>query len=244
MSAARLVQLYPEELGVAGDRGNVLALVARLAAVGIETEVVEHRRGDTMPDVVDVVVIGNGPLSAMRNILDDLRSHAERLVGWARSGVPVFAYGSGAELLGRRIDLVDGTSIDGLGVFPFRTERVHRRTVGYVIVDSDAGRLVGFEDNASRWILDDSATPLGRVVTGDGNGDGSEGVVSEASVATQIGGPALPLNPVLTEVLVRAVAERLGAPSTVHHAASDLDDYARRAREVIVANASHVFSRI
>jgi CobQ-like glutamine amidotransferase family enzyme len=291
MTTARLLQLYPEELGVAGDRGNLLALTRRLAAAGIESEIVRHRRGDILPESADLVLIGNGPLSAMRNILDDLLANADTLRTWVDAGTPVFAYGSGAELLGARIDLLDGSSIDGLGIFPFSTERVATRTVGYVIVESDWGRLVGFEDNASRWILDDSATPLGRVVTGDGNGDGREGVVTGGSIATQIGGPVLPLNPVLCAVLVASVSARTGVNATGGDLAnvdpasadpvsadptgaeptgaeptgaeptgteptgagpvglrpagvSELDEYAERAREVIIAHAAHVFSRI
>lgn len=244
MTSARLVQLYPDELGGAGDRGNVLALTARLSAAGIETELVEHHRGDVLPDSADVVLVGNGPLSAMRTILDDLRSNAATISGWCDAGVPFFAYGSGAELLGRRIELLDGSTIEGLGAFPFVATRVTKRTVGYVVVDSQWGRLVGFEDNASEWSLESGAEPLGQVSLGDGNGDGGEGVLAGSSIATQVGGPVLPLNPILTDVLVREVARRLGVALPQRSPNSELDEYARRAREVIVDNASHRFSRI
>lgn len=244
MTAARLVQLYPDELGVAGDRGNVFALTARLAAVGIETEVSEYHRGAVLPDSADVVVVGNGPLSAMRTVLDDLRAIAPTLRSWFDDGVPFFAYGSGAELLGRRIDLLDGSFIDGLGIFPFVTTRVSKRTVGYVVTDTAWGQIVGFEDNASEWVLDAGAEPLGQVSVGDGNGDGREGVLSGSSIATQVGGPVLPLNPLLAGVIVRTVASRVAVEVPDDAVDSTLDDYARRAREVIVAHAAHVFSRI
>ncbi|MEY2849116.1 MAG: hypothetical protein RI885_1783 [Actinomycetota bacterium] len=249
MTTARIVQLYPEELGVAGDRGNVLALSARLEAAGIHPDLVEHRVGDLLPESADVVVIGGGPLSAMRTILDDLRSLEPALRRWLDEGVPVFAYGSGAELLSTRIDLLDGSAIDGLGVLPFTARRVSKRTVGYAVVDSDLGRLVGFEDNASDWLLDAGAAPLGHVVSGDGNGDGREGMRAGATVATQLGGPVLPLNPALTAVIVETVARRLGveiATSATEgmQSTARLDDYAERAREVMIGNAEHVFSRI
>ena len=243
MTSATIVQLYPDELGVAGDRGNLLALSARLTAASIEHDVVEYRRGDAFPARADAVIVGSGPLSAMRNIHDDLTANADTLRGWAAEGVPIFAYGSGAELLSNGIDLVAGGTMDGLGIFPFRVARVTERKVGYILVNTTWGQLVGFEDNASVWKLDASATSLGTVTAGSGNGDGHEGVVVGASIATQVGGPALPLNPRLGDQLVSAVAARLGIDATPP-VTTEIDEYARKAREVIVANAAHVFSRI
>src|SRR5690606_26621474 len=98
-----IVQLFPEELGVAGDRGNVMAISARLERAGIAARVVEYRRGDDFPEAADFVVVGSGPLSAMRNIYDDLAARASALATLADAGVPIFAFGSGAELLGREI---------------------------------------------------------------------------------------------------------------------------------------------
>jgi CobQ-like glutamine amidotransferase family enzyme len=240
-----IVQLYPDELGVAGDRGNVLALRARLEHAGIETEVVEHRVGDEFPRDADVVLVGNGPLSAMRNILDDLRGISGRLVALADSGAPFFAYGSGAELLGAGITLLDGSRLEGVGIFPFSAVRTTERKVGYVVEDTPFGRLAGFEDNASLWQLAAAAVPFGGLVAGGGNGDGRhEGVRLGDSIATQLGGPALPLNPILTDALLTAAATRKGIVYARKQGDAKLDEYADQARQVIIANAKHVFSRI
>lgn len=243
MTQATIVQLYPDELGVAGDRGNLLALSARLTAAGIVPQVIEYRRGGEFPGHADAVIIGGGPLSAMRNVHDDLTTHGDRLREWADSGVPIFAYGSGAELLSHGIDLADSTELPGLGLFPFRARRTKERKVGYVLVSTANGQLVGFEDNASVWTLDAGSDALGTMTAGNGNGDGREGCVVGASIATQIGGPALPLNPRLGDALVASVASRLGV-ATVPAAPTEIDEFARRARDVIIANAKHVFSRI
>jgi len=243
MTLATIVQLYPDELGVAGDRGNLLALAARLTAAGIDHQIVEYRRGETFPDRADAVIIGGGPLSAMRNVLDDLAAHGDRLREWVDSGMPIFAYGSGAELLSHGIDLDDSATLPGLGLFPFRARRTKERKVGYVLVSTPTGQLVGFEDNASVWTLDSGSDALGTVTAGNGNGDGREGSITGASMATQIGGPALPLNPRLTDSLVASVALRLGV-STTPAVPAEIDEFARKARDVIIANAKHVFSRI
>ncbi len=96
MTSVTIVQLYPDELGVAGDRGNVLALRERLTRAGVAVTVLEHNVGDTLPSAADLVVVGNGPLSAMRNVYDDLLANAAALTEWVTAGVPLFAYGSGA----------------------------------------------------------------------------------------------------------------------------------------------------
>ncbi|MDQ1526736.1 MAG: hypothetical protein QOG18_1349 [Microbacteriaceae bacterium] len=240
-----IVQLYPDELGVAGDRGNAMSIIARLRRADIDVSLVEHHSGDTLPAEADLVVVGNGPLSAMRNVYGDLVANADRLKSYLAAGVPFFAYGSGAELLSRQITLVDGSGLEGLGMFSFSARRTTKRKVGYVLADTEVGQIAGFEDNASDWILDDGAVPFGTLVFGGGNGNGkNEGVRLASSIATQIGGPILPLNPTLTDALIRAIADRrgFGAMTNVHH--DDLDRYAAKAREVIIDNAKHVFSRI
>ncbi|HEY8911798.1 glutamine amidotransferase [Lacisediminihabitans sp.] len=240
-----IVQLYPDELGVAGDRGNVMALRARLEHAGLAVSVVEHHIGNELPADADLVVVGNGPLSAMRNVYDDLVSLGDRLRAYRAAGVPVFAYGSGAELLGRSITLLDGSTLDGLGILPFRATRIPERSVGYVIVDTPFGQVVGFEDNASRWSLDAKAKPLGILEAGTGNSEGAvEGVLDGTSIGTQVGGPVLPLNPLLTDAIIGSIASRRGIDYTPADTNADLDRFAARAREVIAANAKHVFSRI
>ena len=255
MSELTIVQLYPDELGVAGDRGNVMALTARLTHAGHSVTVIAHEVGSTLPTDVDLVIVGNGPLSAMRNIHADLLANGDRLRALRASGVAVFAYGSGAELLGHSITLADGTSLEGLAVLPFRATRIATRAVGYVIVDSPFGQIVGFEDNASRWTLDAGAKPLGILEAGSGNGEGSvEGVLDTGAVGTvasgtvaigtQVGGPALPLNPLLTDAIIKSIGKRRGFTVINSERNEKLEYYATRARDVIIAHAKHVFSRI
>lgn len=244
-AAVTLLQLYPDELGVAGDRGNVMALSVRMRRAGIAVSIVRHEVGDELPAEPDIVLVGNGPVSAIRNIYADLMANAEALLAYSRAGIPFFAYGSGAELLGTGIALADGSRLEGVGIFSFETVRTDVRKVGYVLVDTASGQLAGFEDNASVWNLSAGAVPLGRVVDGGGIGDGEhEGVLAGDSVATQIGGPVLPLNPALTDSLIRAIAVRKGFDYATNDAHAELDRFAERARGVIVDNVKHVFSRI
>lgn len=246
MSGLTILQLYPAELGVNGDSGNAQALVVRARLAGLDAEHVLYQRGDTLLQDVDAVVIGGGPVSAMRSVHSDLSSVAPALRRWAEDGVVFFGFGSGAELLGSGIQLTDGTVLEGAGVLPFRAVRTGTRAVGYVKTEKDGMTLIGFEDHASRWELDDDAEPLGYLEAGKGNqvetaGKSTEGVRRGALVGTQIGGPLLPLNPVLTDELLTLMAQRRGLDYAASDAHDTLNRYAEGARGVILDNLDYTF---
>lgn len=233
----RIVQLYPVELGITGDRGNVRALQVRLERAGIPVEVVRVGIGEPIPADADILVFGNGPLSAMRIVLDDLRTRAAELEAFVASGRSLFAIGASAELLSEGVDLLDGEKIEGLGLFPFRVARTRERTVGYVIVDTPDGRVIGFEDHASRWTLGADAVAFGAVVEGKGSfrsGDAAGEIVRRGEAyASNVQGPALPLNPKWTEAILRATTSRRGIEWSANDAHAPLNEYADGARAAI-----------
>jgi CobQ-like glutamine amidotransferase family enzyme len=49
MSGLRILHLYPEQLGISGDGGNVVTLAERARRGGLDVDVVQHRIGDTGP---------------------------------------------------------------------------------------------------------------------------------------------------------------------------------------------------
>ncbi|MFE2772210.1 type 1 glutamine amidotransferase [Microbacterium resistens] len=236
----RIVQLYPRELGVTGDRGNVRALETRLQRAGHDVEVFHAGIGDPTPENPDAIVIGNGPLSAMRIVADDLRARRDELARALQDDVPVLAVGGGAELLSAGVTLLDGEVLDGLGLLPFRVERTRERRVGYIIAETADGPLIGFEDHASTWRLDDAAQPYGTVRAGKGSfphaGGTGEAVRAGSAFATNVQGPVLPLNPRFADAILSMVAARRG----LHYAAGDaqaaLDELAAGARAAIEKN--------
>ncbi|MBO9627259.1 MAG: glutamine amidotransferase [Microbacterium sp.] len=238
MSASvQIVQLYPVELGITGDRGNVRALQTRLERGGVSVEVHQVGIGEPIPADADIIVLGNGPLSAMRIVADDLRGRAAELEEFVQSGRSLFAVGATAELLSEGVDTLDGDTLAGLGIFPFRVARTRDRNVGYIIADAPFGRIIGFEDHASRWTLGEGAQVVGTVVAGKGSfsrgGVAGETVQRGASYATNVQGPALPLNPRWSDAILAAVTARRGIDWAVGEAHSRLDEYAQGARDAI-----------
>jgi CobQ-like glutamine amidotransferase family enzyme len=240
-----IAQLYPDELGVTGDSGNVLAIATRLERAGATVSVVHHRVGDDLPDRPDILIIGNGPLSAVRSVIDDLRRIAPELSEWVASGLPLLAVGAGMEALGDHIVAPDGESIDGIGVFPLTTDRAGARHAGYLVVESSVGRIVGFEDHRTVTTRRDDAAPFGMVTSGvTGTAGFEDGVRVSNAIGTRVQGPVLPLNPVLTDFLIGRALERRGIDWSATPAHAELDRLAEEARGVILANIDHVFSTI
>jgi len=236
----RILQLYPAELGLTGDRGNVLALCTRLERSGITAERLHYNAGDEFPKQIDMLVIGNGPLSAMRRVGTDLSRHAEKIRTLATDGLPIFAVGAGAELFSHGVTALDGTGLSGIGVFPFRVIRTTERRVGYIVASGALGDLIGFEDHASTWVLDDEAVAYSRVVSGGGSiapGDDTEAPGESLRVnnsfATNVQGPVLPLNPWLSDQLIRAAAERASLNYELSEGHGKLDVLAEGARQTI-----------
>lgn len=249
MSVVRIVQLYPDLLGVTGDRGNVDVLAARARFAGFEADVAFVGVGDAAPDEADVVVIGNGPLSAIRAVHADLLSRRTWLQAQRAAGASVLAVGGGAELLSDGIDLLDGSTIEGLGLLPARVARTRTRRVGYVVADTVDGRLVGFEDHASVWSLAKEAEPgirYGTVIAGNGSLDGGgETLRVDGVYATNVQGPVLPLNPQLADAILTHAVARLGVGYALGPEHERVDAHARAARaEIERLSSSKQFTAI
>jgi CobQ-like glutamine amidotransferase family enzyme len=240
-----IVQLYPDQLGVTGDSGNVLAIATRLERAGAIATIVHHRVGDPLPERPDIVVIGNGPLSAVRSVITDLRRIGGELAEWVASGIPLLAVGAGMEALGDRIVTPEGETIDGIGVFPITTDRAGARHAGYLVVESSVGRVVGFEDHRTVTTRREGAAPFGHVTSGvTGTAGFEDGARVSNAIGTRVQGPVLPLNPVLTDFLIARALERRGIEWAATPAHAELDRLAGEAREVILANIDHAFSTI
>lgn len=240
----KIVQLYPAELAVSGDIGNARVLQRRFERSGIPAERVSVGRGETLPSDADIVVFGDGPLSAMRIVHEDFLARRGSIQQLLDQGVPMLAIGAGAELLSAGIDLLDAEgTVEGLGILPMRVERTRDRRVGYIVAESAGGVLIGFEDHASEWQLDKGVTTLATVIGGKGSyplGDGrGEGIRHGSLFALNIQGPFLPLNPQFADMLLTLVAERRGLSFTPGEGVASVNTLADGARTTIEKLIAH-----
>ena len=55
-----VVSLYPKDMNIYGDSGNVLTIRRRLELYGYEPVVHQYNQGDDWPDQVDLILGGGG----------------------------------------------------------------------------------------------------------------------------------------------------------------------------------------
>jgi CobQ-like glutamine amidotransferase family enzyme len=80
------------------------------------------------------------------------------------------------------------------------------RFIGNVVIESQWGELVGFENHSGLTFLGDGLEPMGKVVVGRGNNgrDGTEGARHRNALGCYMHGALLPKNPKLADWLIEA----------------------------------------
>ena len=198
----RVCALYPDQLNIYADRGNLLLLERRCAWRGIGFELAGAGLGDPLDaDAHDLFYIGGGQdrdqALCARDMVDTKR---EALHAAAARGAVVFAVCGGYQLLGHGYDM-GGERLPGVGLVDLETVREDGpRLIGNVAIELEDGTtLAGFENHGGRTHLGPGATPLGRVLRGHGNDgrsgfEGVRGGAHDTVVGTYLHGPLLPKN--------------------------------------------------
>ena len=205
--------LYPSKMNIYGDRGNVLALAQRARWRGLDAEIVAIGLGDPVPPKVDVFFFGGGQDQEQVSVSRDLHGPKGQAVKHAvEGGAAMLAVCGGYQLLGHEYRPHDGEPLLGIGLFDLVTVAGRERFIGNVVVDSDFGPLVGFENHSGLTHLGPNAQPLGRVRVGRGNNgrDGTEGARHRNAVGCYLHGSLLPKNPRLTDWLIASGLGRRG----------------------------------
>jgi hypothetical protein len=227
-----VVSLLPELLDTNGDASNARVLAQRARWAGHGASVVPVTAGEALPAAVDAVVLGSGVDADFEAARGALLPLAETLREWVSAGVPVLAVGTGWELLSWGVELADGHVIEGLGVIPGRAVRSPARLTGDLVVSSRFGRLIGFENHA-RYYVGAEGSPLGRTVSGTGNGSGTEGVIVGSVIGTHMHGPVLARNPALGDHILTVALGRDGRSYARGGRSAEVDEIAKAARNQI-----------
>ncbi|MHA7264147.1 type 1 glutamine amidotransferase [Arthrobacter sp. TMN-37] len=206
-----ILQLYPREMNIYGDWGNVLVLKQRLAWHGYDAVLAEHNAGDSFPGDADLIIGGGGQDSGQLVIQDDLQAIGPRLRGLAEDGQPMLAICGLYQLFGRFFRTVDGTVIPGIGVLDLETVGGEERLIGNVVATSaEFGEIHGYENHSGQTFLGAGVAPLATVTKGEGNNsrDNHEGARHHNVVASYLHGSLLPKNPAIADFLIQKAVER------------------------------------
>ncbi|WP_443094771.1 type 1 glutamine amidotransferase [Rothia koreensis] len=228
----KILQLYPRDMNIYGDWGNVLSLSRRAHAHGLATEIVDYNPGDIFPEDFDILVGGGGQDSGQTVIQDDLHRIAPVLRSAAESGAPMLVICGLYQLFGNQFTTVGGEVLQGIGLFDAHTVGSEERLIGNIVIESEEfGTVVGYENHSGLTYLGDGVERLGTVTKGEGNNldDDGEGARVHHVIGSYLHGSLLPKNPRISDYLVRHAAERkFGSfePAKID------DSLADRAREV------------
>jgi CobQ-like glutamine amidotransferase family enzyme len=226
----RVLHLYPREMNIYGDWGNVLTIIRRAEWHGYETELVQHHPGKPFPDNVDIIIGGGGQDSGQGVVKDDLLTIGDTLRALADDNVPMLMICGLYQLFGRFFQTNTGEKIPGIGIFKMQTTAGDKRLIGNVVTKTPFGELIGYENHSGLTVLDDDQPALGVVQKGAGNNgsDKTEGAIYKCVFGSYLHGSLLPKNPAFADALIEAAAFRKFGkfePAIID------DTFASRARE-------------
>lgn len=216
-----ILHLYPKDMNIYGDHGNVLVLKKRLMWHGYEPQIIEYNPGDNFPDDVDIIIGGGGQDSGQNKIQMDLVKLGQRIKHLADTNVPMLVICGMYQLFGKFFKTQDGTIIRGIGLFDSETIAGTNRMIGNITVQSKQfGDIVGYENHSGQTYLGDEANPLGQVTKGAGNNgqDGTEGAIYKNVIGSYLHGSLLPKNPKVADwIIEQAVTNKYGSftPSNI-----------------------------
>jgi CobQ-like glutamine amidotransferase family enzyme len=226
-----LVHLYPREMNIYGDTGNVIVLKRRLEWRGLDVRIVPINIGDPLPRDTDILLGGGGQDAAQGDIGTDFAARGADLRAMADDGVVMMTICGTYQMLGHEFITQEGRHIKGVGVLDVVTRGQAERLIGNNFVDTtDAGRLVGYENHSGLTELGPGARPLGTTQSGRGNNgkDRTEGAVRDNVIGTYLHGPVLAKSARFADDLLRRALRRQGLSDELEPLDDELADRAAR----------------
>lgn len=240
-----VVSLYPKDMNIYGDSGNVLTIRRRLELYGYTPRVHYYNQGDDWPERTDIILGGGGQDTGQKKIIRDLFRRANLLRDLTAEGVPTLVICGLYQLFGEYFETIDGTRLPGIGVIGAYTVGKEARLIGNLVETSEEfGQVIGYENHSGQTFLREETEPLGRVtVAGTGNNgeDDTEGARVDNVIGTYMHGSLLPKNPAISDFLIRTAVSRRyghfdlgGQTPAMKKALAQLDDAAEQARQVAI----------
>lgn len=222
----KIAWMYPDTLYLHGERGNILALRRFADELGLDTTVdrIDLGKENFDPMEYDILFYGPGEISSFHDVMNHVYTYERTLAEFVASGKVLIATGTTAAMFCEKITRFSpeskdgkGEVIEGLCMIP--AESIERE---YVFGDDmwinaeyngKSMELIGNQiQMTDLWFSESKGyRRFGSVIYGRGNNgdDGTEGVVHNNSIFTNMLGPLFVNNPWLTtEVIKAALAAR------------------------------------
>jgi CobQ-like glutamine amidotransferase family enzyme len=211
----QILYLYPNEMNIYGDIGNVRTLVKRLEWRGFKPEVMYHHPGQSWHGEPDIIVGGGGQDSGQLKVANDLQAIGDVLHRLADDGTPMLMICGMYQLFGNRFVTGEGRELSGIGIFDMETRATNQRLTGPLVLQTKKfGQVIGYENHSGQTHLAPKQEPFGAVRRGFGNTADrvSEGAVKHNVYGSYLHGAVLPRNPDFADALLQlAISRRYGS---------------------------------
>lgn len=191
----RIAHLYPEELCLYGENGNIKALVYALKEKGIDSSIINVSKGDKLElDTYDFIYIGSGLEKNLGRIKERLIPYKEDFLRYIKLDKPILITGNALAIF----DFLD----------KYEIEEYKEYKVADVVATSSicSGNIYGFQN--TKYMIKSTNHLLFQMINGYGNQNlGMEGYHEHEMVVTSIIGPILARNISLTNYFVNVIIE-------------------------------------
>lgn len=207
-----LVHLYPEQMNIYGDNGNIAALLYRLKKRNITVTLKNIGLKNPLPlGSFDLLFSGGGQDSQQQLIAPDLLRRKSVLQKACLARIPMLTVCGAYQLFGHYFQPFSGPKMPGLGIFDAYTIASKQRKIGNILIHLSSkisnlsSNLVGFENHSGNTFLSKNSQALGQVIHGFGNNgqDKTEGCQINNAFGGYLHGPLLPKNPHFCDYLIQ-----------------------------------------
>lgn len=228
----KLVHLYPDQMNIYGDMGNIITLKQRCNWRNIDFKAIPMSYGEIDPSVQgDIYFMGGGQDNDMYSVFEDMRTYKTGFIRKEVEGNKVFLLVCGGfQLFGEKFIDGAGREIKGLEILPVSTRApgldLKQRCLGNIVTElsqeireqinlyyeGDFSKyLVGFENHSGQTYFEPNVVnPIGNTILGLGNNveEKKEGAKYKNVFGSYTHGSLLPKNPHFTDLLIGLALEK------------------------------------
>lgn len=204
MKTINIAHLYPKEMNIYGDNGNLLVFVKRLEWRKLQFKVANIGIGDVVPADTHFIIGGGGQDAGQSVIAEDLQNKKAELTDMANSGIPMLMICGMYQMFGYYFKMQNGDKLPGIGILDVYTQAEQGRLIGNLTVKTEWGDIVGYENHSGRTYIGNKAKHLGLTAKGCGNNgkDLTEGAVQKNVFGSYLHGPMLAKSPKFCDHLI------------------------------------------
>jgi CobQ-like glutamine amidotransferase family enzyme len=211
-----ITHLYPKQMSLYGDRGNIVILQKRAQELfNLRLKVQNCAPGQDIDSDSKLIMLGGGQDYDQSKIMSDLLARKDQIQSLIKNGAFYLGICGGYQLAGQFYQTAAGRKLPGLHLLDFYTLTApagQKRIIGNIQAFSQPlGLLRGFENHGGRTFLGSGLKPLAQIKQGGGNNgqDQTEGVLNSCGqgwiMGTYLHG-FLPKNPKVADFIIETIS--------------------------------------